>query len=131
MQKMVIMRVIGTQSYQRDTHLMNKMIILANMTAILMMENHHQVKCKPLSNASLVNRWNLVVPTWVGLLTHYSAILLGTRMYSTSHLIFGIRATSLLKWPSITTSNQCSQNITQLLCSNPDSSSARSFQERT
>ena len=34
------------------------------------------------------------------------------------------------KGPSLTTSNEYSQYITRLLCSDPDSSFARSFQER-
>ena len=52
MPKMVIMRVIVTQSYQKDTHLMDKTVMLMNTIAMTMkMENLHQVKGL---NASLV-----------------------------------------------------------------------------
>ena len=45
MPKMVIMRVIVTQSYQKDTHLMEKITVLTNTIAMTVnMENHHQVK---------------------------------------------------------------------------------------
>ena len=77
MQRMVIMRVIGTQSYQKDTHLMDKMVTLMNMTGMnMIMENHHQVRG---SNASLVKYWNLVATIWVGLLTHNAVLLLDRR----------------------------------------------------
>ena len=52
MPKIVIMRVIMTQSYQKDTHLMDKTVMLMNTIAMTMnMENLHQVKGL---NASLV-----------------------------------------------------------------------------
>ena len=52
MQRMVIMRVIVTQSYQKNTHLMDKTVMLMNTIAMTMnMENLHQVKGL---NASLV-----------------------------------------------------------------------------
>ena len=52
MPKMVIMRIIVTQSYQMDTHLMDKTVMLMNTIAMTMnMENLHQVKGL---NASLV-----------------------------------------------------------------------------
>ena len=45
MPKMVIMKDIVTESYQRDTHLIEKMVMLTNMIAMNMkMENHHPVK---------------------------------------------------------------------------------------
>ena len=52
MQKMVIMRNIVAKSYQKDTHLMDKTVMLMNTIAMTMnMENLHQVKGL---NASLV-----------------------------------------------------------------------------
>ena len=52
MPKMVIMRVIVTQSYQKNTHLMDKTVMLMNTIAMTMnMENLHLVKGL---NASLV-----------------------------------------------------------------------------
>ena len=52
MPKIVIMRVIMTQSYQKDTHLMDKTVMLMNTIAMTMnMENLHLVKGL---NASLV-----------------------------------------------------------------------------
>ena len=52
MQKMVTMRVIVIETYQKDIHLIDKMLMLTNMIVMNMnMENHHPVKG---SNESLV-----------------------------------------------------------------------------
>ena len=40
MPKMVIMKDIVTETYQRDTHLLEKMDMLTNMIAM----NHHRVR---------------------------------------------------------------------------------------
>ena len=131
MPKMVIMRVIVTQSYQKNTHLMDKTVMLMNTIAMTMnMENLHLVKGL---NASLVKHWSLVATIWVGLLSHFIANftkVIDAMMYSESHWISVIRRTSLFKGPSITTSEEYSQYTTRYLFSNPDSSLARSFQER-
>ena len=52
MPKMVIMKDIVTETYQKDTHLIDKMVMLTNMIAMNMtMENHHRMKG---SNENLV-----------------------------------------------------------------------------
>ena len=52
MQKMVTMRVIVIETYQKDINLIDKMLMLTNMIVMNMsMENHHPVKG---SNESLV-----------------------------------------------------------------------------
>ena len=52
MQKMVTMRIIVIETYQKDIHLIDKMLMLTNMTGMnMIMENHHQEKG---SNESLV-----------------------------------------------------------------------------
>ena len=53
MPEMVIMRDIVIESYQMDTHHIDKMLMLTNMIVMHMfMENRHQVKG---SNKNLVN----------------------------------------------------------------------------
>ena len=49
-QRMVNMKVIVTQTCQRDTQLINKIVMLTNMISIIMIMANHRVMIDPKAN---------------------------------------------------------------------------------
>ena len=118
----VIMSLIGTQNNQRDTRLMG----IVRTTKQFMIDTNMTVK-NPLTddqNQVFGKDWNLFAMIWVGLLIF--PISFKEAFFKLNIFILNVSQSQV---PSMAQSNECSENLTGFVCSDPSSAHAICFQE--